>query len=391
MHGHDFCENTIAFTCLLLVLAAPSSNPQPPVISDGGVEPALDEASLPKKKTVRKVVKAAHVAQKPPDSQPPTSAEGDAQAITPKKKRIVRVAKPKSSASASDNATAPEAASMQSADESSRLAEVPADPSLYQNPLNASLHESFSAEGRPFVASAPAPEPAPSGIEEGSEDAADDMTTGAGPMNLAQPKHPPKSNGPAFSDGSETHPRIMAAEGGAEGSEIANASTSSPGSQQPSSKNSVNTVQDDSYVNGTDITTPSSTSDASCGSTSRPRPLKASHPSSALSEHISPELIASDPQHGSRVGLGHGSQDQSSVSPSMDPIPALKGPDLPEAPTSRAEALEELRGVGDLSRATLEALAVQLHETAAAGRGQLVKDAEQISHLQQVSGQLEEL
>ena len=45
-----------------------------------------------------------------------------------------------------------------------------------------------------------------------------------------------------------------------------------------------------------------------------------------------------------------------------------------------------LGGLGELSRAALEALAVQLQETAAEGRGQLVKDAEQISYLQQVGG-----
>ena len=58
--------------------------------------------------------------------------------------------------------------------------------------------------------------------------------------------------------------------------------------------------------------------------------------------------------------------------------------DLPPPRPTPPVSAGGLGGLGELSRAALEALAVQLHETAAEGRGQLVKDAEQISYLQQV-------
>lgn len=62
-----------------------------------------------------------------------------------------------------------------------------------------------------------------------------------------------------------------------------------------------------------------------------------------------------------------------------------RGDPPPPEPGSPAPA-GGLGGLGELSRAALEALALQLHETAAEGRGQLVKDAEQVSYLQQVGG-----
>ncbi len=49
-----------------------------------------------------------------------------------------------------------------------------------------------------------------------------------------------------------------------------------------------------------------------------------------------------------------------------------------------AQPLEPLEGLAMLSRSALEALALQLHETAAAGRLQVLRDAEQLSALQQV-------
>lgn len=315
-----------------------------------------------KKKIVKKVAKPTRAVQEPSDVQSPNP--GDPALSAAPKKRIVRVVKPKSAtlpSAAIGSATMPGATPGESKHD-----ETP-EPSLYKNPLFASSRESIGVEGHQIAPTAPS--------DTVSVPAA--ACSGDSMVDRNAPQEGLNAVNANESADSSPDPR------GLPEGEATSSSVQPDGAKSNMMDPSIQISPPDIGDARSSLEMPYCTKEAVISSPAdRPGGFSSPSTSNAVTESEEKSMPASYP-HPSATQSKHSLTPKDAASTSY-PLMGAGSSTAAFAPVAPVPALEALHGVGDLPRAALEALAMQLHETAATGRGQLVKDAEQISYLQQV-------